>query len=129
MILVQSQVPQDHALRPIPGRGDDQANLFLEQSSFLPLAAGTFRQPNVFVRKTIVEFGLRRGAAAIAMDGDAWNESRCLPVAQYPDRKIDQIPVVVEDQDFGFDSRVTKSRAEILSNEFCLFIRAHAHPG
>src|SRR6266851_1666472 len=52
VILVQSQVPQDHALRPIPRCGNDQANLLLEQSSFLPLAAGTFRKPNVLVGKT-----------------------------------------------------------------------------
>src|SRR6266851_1717837 len=129
VILIQSQVPQDHALRPIPGCGDDQANLLLKQSSFLPLAAGTFRKPNVLVGKTVVEFGLRRGTAAVAVNGDAWNESRCLSVAQYSDRKIDQIPTMVEREDLGFDACGAEGWSQIVANKLCLLIRGHTHPG
>src|SRR5260370_23831020 len=79
--LIQSEVPQHNAFGPIPRCTDDQLYRFLKQLPFLPLAARTLREPNVLVGKTIVEFGLRRRAAAITMNGDAWNESRGLFVA------------------------------------------------
>src|SRR5215472_9912111 len=55
-VLVQSQVPQDHRLRPIARGIDDQPRLFDQLVSLLPIAAGTFRHPDGKTGKTLVEF-------------------------------------------------------------------------
>ena len=71
MILVEGQIPTDQAFRPVPGDIDDQLDLLLKNFALLPIAAGTFGHPDLFVRKTLVEFILRRRAAAVAVRGDA----------------------------------------------------------
>src|SRR5215469_11500238 len=66
-VLIQSQVPQDHRLRPTAHGMDDQPHLFDQQVSLLPIAAGTFRHPDGKTGKALVEFGLGRRVAAVAM--------------------------------------------------------------
>src|SRR5262249_37291513 len=67
VILIERQIPQDNAFRPIPRRVDNQPRLLFEQIALLPVAAGALRHPDFFVRKTLMQFGLSRRHAAITM--------------------------------------------------------------
>src|SRR5439155_5337723 len=59
MILVEGQVPQNYTLRPVPRRFNNEPNLLLEQLTFLPVAAGTLREPEALFREAAVELALR----------------------------------------------------------------------
>src|SRR4030095_15975256 len=76
MILIERQIPQDHALRPMARYANNQLHLLLEHFAFLPIAAGAFSHPDFLARETLIEFCLCGGAATVAMRGDAPGESR-----------------------------------------------------
>src|ERR1700722_12186672 len=76
-----------------------------------------------------MEIGLRRGIAAVAMNGDAGDETCSLFIAEHLDRKIDQVPIVIKSQNLGFDRCHAECRSQIVSNKVCLLFSAHPHAG
>jgi len=55
MVLIERKIPEDYTLCPVARGADDQLHLLLKKLPFLPFAAGTLGQPNVFVRETLVQ--------------------------------------------------------------------------
>jgi len=117
VLLIQSEVPQHHALGPVPRRADNQLHRFLKQFAFLPLATGAFREPNALFGETVVELTLGSYRASVTMNCSARGIGCGLRVVQDGHGKFNLIPVVIKDQDFGFDPGVAKSWTEIFSNE------------
>src|SRR5690348_9335762 len=96
VVLVESEVPKDDALRPVARCANHQAHLLGEDFPGLPIAAGALRHPDVFVGKTIVQFVLRGDASAVTMSCSARRKGCGLRVAQHFKRIFDQIPIVIE---------------------------------
>jgi hypothetical protein len=117
VLLIQSEVPQHHAFGPVPRCADDQLHRFLKQLAFLPLAAGAFREPNALFWEAVVELALGSYRASVTMNRSTRGIGCGLRVVQDGHWKFNLIPVVIKDQDFGFDPGVAKSRTEIFSNE------------
>ncbi len=117
VLLIQNEVPQHHAFGPIPRCADDQLHRFLKQFAFLPLPAGAFREPNALFGEPVVELALGSYGASVTMNRSSGGIACGLRVVQDGQGKFNLIPVVVKDQDFGFDPGVAQSRTEIFSNE------------
>src|SRR5207302_1432020 len=77
MILIESEVPEHHAPGPVPRRANHQMDLLLEKISLLPIAAGAFGEPDIFVRQALVQFVL----LMYGVNGDA----SCLIFVHEPD--------------------------------------------
>jgi hypothetical protein len=87
---------------------DDQLHLLLQDFAFLPVAAGTLGHPDFFVWKALAQFILRASAATVTMSGDAPRKSRRIGVTQHRDRILNQVPVVIEYQNFCVHARLLK---------------------
>src|SRR6266852_6134871 len=68
VILIESEVPKNSALRPVARGFDDEARLSHKQIAFLPFAAGAFREPNAFFGETAVELALGSYRAPVTMN-------------------------------------------------------------
>src|SRR5882672_71594 len=101
VILIESEIPQHHGLRPVARRGNDQPHLLFEQISLLPVAPGTLRHPDFFFWEAFVQFQLSGSYSAITVGC----RSRCirgsLRVAHHLNRKFNQVPIMIEDENLG----------------------------
>src|SRR5437016_11486280 len=81
LILIESEVPEHHAPGPVPRRANHQMDLLLEKISLLPIAAGAFGEPDIFVRKALVQFVLRGDVSAVTMGRGASRKGSGFPSA------------------------------------------------
>src|SRR5713101_753546 len=117
VILIESEVPENDTLPPIARRFDNEIRLSHKQIAFLPLAARTFREPDAFGGKMIVEFALGVRAAPVAMCGSARGKFRGFGIAQDFFGEVDQVPVVIEGHDLRLEMGVSKCGAEMLADQ------------
>ena len=129
VILVQSEVPQHDALRPVARCANHQPHLLRQDFSRLPVAAGALGHPDVFVRKAIVQFVLGGDISSVTVRRSSRGKGRGLRIAQHFQRIFDQVPVVIEDQDFCFQLRLAERRTEIIRQDFGLLAGRHNHAG
>src|SRR6266436_8354004 len=127
VILIESEVPENDTLPPVPRSFDIEIRLSHQQIAFLPFAARTLSQPDAFRGEMIVEFGLSFRPAPVAMCGSACGEFRGAGIAQDLLGKVEQVPVVIEGQDLCLEMSVSKRRAQMFADEDGLFLGGHPH--
>src|SRR5438094_3976668 len=127
VILIESKVPENDTLPPVPRSLDNEIRLSHQQIAFLPFAARTLSQPDAFRGEMIVEFGLSVRPAPVAMCGSACGEFRGAGIAQDLLGKVDQVPVVIEGHDLCLEMSVSKRRTQMFADEDGLLLGGHPH--
>ncbi len=74
-----------------------------------------------------MQFVLRGDVSAVTVRRGARSKGRGLRVAQHFQRILNQVPVVIEHQDFRFQVRIAKRGTEIIRQDFGLLGRGENH--